>query len=119
MFDAGVWVSEGAVLRLEDGADVFVRCNNVEPREDVVVRQSSDALHCGKSLLEAGVEHCGVVSARFVERDERGGRGDPSGCEGEAGCGRDCGSGQQEGLYVRIACARELPERVLESPRMW
>ena len=42
----------------------------------------------------------------FVERDERGGRGDLSGCRGEAGCGRDCESGEQKGLFVRIACVR-------------
>jgi len=63
MFDAGVRVSEGAALWLEDGADRFVRRNNIEPRKDVVVYQSSDALCGGKSLLEAGVQHCGIISA--------------------------------------------------------
>jgi hypothetical protein len=63
----------------------------------------------------------------LLERDERGGRGDPSGRQGEAGCGGDCESGEQKGLYVRIACARaaagageeELLERVQERPRTW
>jgi hypothetical protein len=48
LFDAGVRVGEGAALWLEDWVNAFVRRNDVEPCEEVVIRQSNDALHGGK-----------------------------------------------------------------------
>ena len=107
MFNAGVRVGEGTALWLEDRGDAFVRGDHVEPREEVVVRQSNDALCGGEGLPEAHIECRGIVTARLVECDECRGRGDPSGHRGEAGCGQDCESGKQENLFVRVAYAKE------------
>jgi hypothetical protein len=46
-FGPGVGISEGAALGLEDGADALVGHNHVEPRKEVVVCKSDDALRGG------------------------------------------------------------------------
>jgi hypothetical protein len=48
LFDAGVWVGEGTALWLEDGLDVFVGRDDVEPCEEVVVRESNDTFRGGE-----------------------------------------------------------------------
>ena len=67
VFDAGVEVSEGTALWLQDGADALVRHDDVEPCKEVVVCQSNGMLHGGMGLLEAGVKYCSVVIACLVE----------------------------------------------------
>jgi hypothetical protein len=79
VFDTGVGVHDGTALRLEDGADAPVKGDNVEPRKEVVVCQSNDALHGGEGLPKASFEHCGIIVALLVESDECSGCGDPSG----------------------------------------
>ena len=43
----------------------------------------------GEATAEVDLECVGIVTGAFVERDERMGCGDPSGCRGETGGGRD------------------------------
>jgi hypothetical protein len=88
LFDPGVWVRECAALWLEDGSDAFVGRDDVEACEEAVVGESNDAFCGGKGLTKTSIERRGVGAVRFVKRDECGGRGDPSGCRGEARFGR-------------------------------
>ena len=48
LFDAGVRVGEGTALWLEDGSDTLVGRDDVEPCEEVVVRESNDTFRCGE-----------------------------------------------------------------------
>jgi len=57
--------------------------DDVETHKEVVVHQSNDALRGGEGLLEAVVQRRVVLVSWFVECDERGGCGDPSGCRGK------------------------------------
>ena len=127
MFKSSVGTHEGTVLWLEDGANAFGRGDDVEPHEEVVVCQSNDMLCSGEGLPEAGVDHH-CIAAWLEEHDERGRRGNPSGCRGETGSGRDCESDEQgeahcEMSHVQERAARagteELPGRVRACPRMW
>ena len=110
VFKASVGVCEGTALWLEDGVDVLAQCDDIEPHKEVVVCQSHGMLCSGEGLPEADVEHRGVSRARFVECDEGSWRGDPSGCQGETGCGRDCERSEQgtccERLRVQERTAR-------------
>ena len=94
-----------------------MRGDDIETCEKVVVCQSNDALRGGEGLPEAGVECCGIVIACLVERDESSRRGDPSGCQGETGRGRDC-EVRQGNLYMRCrVCEQGLPEQERRNRR--
>ena len=110
VLEAGVGVRKGTALRLEDGLDALVRSDDVEPRKEVVVCQGNDALRGREELFETGIERRGVGALRFVKSDERGGRGDPSGCRGEPGGIGDCRGEEQEGcLHQCRVCKEMLP----------
>ena len=59
--------------------DAPVRGDDIEPREEVVVCQSNDALHGEKGLPEASFECRRIIVTLLVESDEHSGCGDPSG----------------------------------------
>ncbi len=68
-----------------------MRGENVEPCKDVVVHQSNDMLCHVERVPEMCIDCRGIFTTRFVEGDEYGGIGDPSGCGGETRGGQDCG----------------------------
>jgi hypothetical protein len=90
MFEASVRVRDGTVLRLEDGVDVLVKGDDVEPHEEIVVQQSNDMLHSGEGLPGASIKHCSIFITQLVEHDECSGCGDERGCRGEPGGMQDC-----------------------------
>ena len=65
-----------------------MRHDDIETCKEVVACESNDTFCGGKGPTKTSVERLGVGAVHFVERDECGGRGNPSGCQGEAGFGR-------------------------------
>ena len=89
LLDSGIRVGECAALWLEDGSDTLVWHDDVEACKEVVVHQCNDALRGGEVSSEASIERGHIVVDAVVERDERVGCSDPSGCRGETGGGQD------------------------------
>ena len=67
-------IREHSVLRLEEWAEMFAGCDDIEPGNKVVVGKSNDALCCGECLTEDGALSKGILGVAFEEHEEEIGR---------------------------------------------
>ena len=70
LFEAGVNISKGAALGLEEWGEAFSRRDDIKSHKEVVVCKGNDTLGCSEGLEEDNALHGGVFSIAFERHDK-------------------------------------------------